>query len=263
MLLHLLFPFLFVTLTNPVSSTSITERIVGGSEVKITDVPYQVALLCHGVFRGCGGSVIHPLFAITAAHCVRSNGKAFSVRVGSIYTNKHGVVHDVLSVIIHPKFNYKAMDYDFGLLELTTKIEFGKNVRPLQIEPKLLPAGTMLSTTGWGQTCSLKEVPTKLRSVKVPLVDDEVCLEYYDAFTASMVCAGYGDRKVDASNGDSGGPLVYKNTLIGITSFGPGCDEGNCPGVYAKVSVAYPWIVQNIQSVENKQKYKNIKLEKK
>jgi secreted trypsin-like serine protease len=52
---------------------------------------------------------------------------------------------------------------------------------------------------------------------------------------------------VDACIGDSGGPLVYadetdfrNDVLVGVISWGRGC--GVLPGVYSRVSKAYPWI---------------------
>ena len=51
---------------------------------------------------------------------------------------------------------------------------------------------------------------------------------------------------IDTCQGDSGGPLFCKidkqTFVLGITSWGVGCGLSNYPGVYAKVSVATPWI---------------------
>ena len=51
----------------------------------------------------------------------------------------------------------------------------------------------------------------------------------------------------DTCQGDSGGPIVIVNDnnehiLAGITSWGDGCGEPGVPAVYARVSVAMPWI---------------------
>jgi len=50
--------------------------------------------------------------------------------------------------------------------------------------------------------------------------------------------------------GDSGGPLIKKgsnideDTLVGLVSWGRGCAEDGVPGVYARISYFYDWIVE-------------------
>lgn len=44
-------------------------KIVGGSEVLITKVPWQLSLQRNS-FHICGGSIISKEFALTAAHCI-------------------------------------------------------------------------------------------------------------------------------------------------------------------------------------------------
>lgn len=244
MYLHL---FLFLTTLNhfihPYEAHP-SLRIAGGTIVSIEQVPYQVALMRSGVYNGCGGSIISRSFVLTAGHCVVMEIVAhLAVRVGSNYMTQEGMIYPVNSKSVHDKFNVKEMDHDFALLRLSMPIKFNQYVQPIVLGPVTsLPVGTLLSTSGWGMTCNPTESRTYLRSVKVPLVDRNKCRELYPCFTEAMVCAGYQDRKVDASNGDSGGPLVYNNTLIGVTSFGPACHEMNCPGVYARVSAVYQWI---------------------
>jgi secreted trypsin-like serine protease len=45
------------------------KRIIGGSEVAIEDLPYQVNILVYGTFAG-GGSIVDETHILTAAHCV-------------------------------------------------------------------------------------------------------------------------------------------------------------------------------------------------
>lgn len=52
----------------------LTGRIVGGFPIAIEAAPYQVSLQ-HVIFGGltrhfCGGSIISPVYIVTASHCV-------------------------------------------------------------------------------------------------------------------------------------------------------------------------------------------------
>jgi hypothetical protein len=61
---------------------------------------------------------------------------------------------------------------------------------------------------------------------------------------------------LDACHGDTGGPIVKKiidistdlitHVHVGIVSFGNGCARPNFPGVYARTSSGYDWIVDQV-----------------
>jgi hypothetical protein len=61
---------------------------------------------------------------------------------------------------------------------------------------------------------------------------------------------------LDACHGDTGGPIVKKiidistdlitHVHVGIVSFGNGCARPNFPGVYARTSSGYDWIIDQV-----------------
>ncbi|KAH8382548.1 hypothetical protein KR009_004070 [Drosophila setifemur] len=64
----------------------------------------------------------------------------------------------------------------------------------------------------------------------------------------SQLCVGSQEHK-DTCNGDSGGPLLIPHPgngcvhqVMGITSFGIGCDTPGTPGVYTRVYHYLDWI---------------------
>ena len=74
-----------------------------------------------------------------------------------------------------------------------------------------------------------------------------------------MFCAGYLDGGVDACFGDSGGPAIYVQSdesgeqirarLLGMISWGKGCAEAGWPGVYARTSGVYDWVLSTAETM--------------
>nr|CAD7392187.1 unnamed protein product [Timema cristinae] len=167
--------------------------------------------------------------------------KSRTVRVGTSQRGSGGMVHQVITAITHPDYNYTTLNYDIALLQVGESFENSDNVRSVDLpeQDEVVPAGTLAVVTGWGQNASDGYDSNVLQEVEVPVVSEEECQQDYlgeDAITPIMICAGYHEGGKDACQGDSGGPLAASGTLIGIVSSGEGCAEPNKPGVYTRVS---------------------------
>ncbi len=243
--------------------------IVGGREANPGEWPWQVALIHAGGDpyddQYCGGTLISPLWVVTAAHCAHGkNTSQIQVLAGihNLRTPDSGFLRlGVKRIILHPNYGQATQyDSDIALLELNAPATF----RPMT--PTQLPidgvitvaadigplTGVEATVTGWGNTSpSDIDYPDTLQEVEVPILPNADCSRAYPgSITGNMVCAGVPEGGRDSCQGDSGGPLVIFNNetsrweLAGIVSWGYGCALPGLPGVYTRVSSFTEWITQ-------------------
>lgn len=236
--------------------------------------PWTVSLQLRGARSAtahfCGGVAVGPSWVLTAGHCVSAatsvGGKLdgapldpgmVQVLVRSNTLFRGGETKSIARILLHPEFRVTPQRVpvnDLALLQIADV----HDLTPLKISTEsqaneFLQADSKLRIFGWGTATfdPSGAVSNNLLYAFVDVVERSKCnvpTVYEGAVDDTMFCAGLGFA--DACQGDSGGPAVgYLRTvpiLVGITSWGVGCNNKDYPGVYTNVAKYAGWIRQSI-----------------
>ncbi|XP_030060902.1 suppressor of tumorigenicity 14 protein [Microcaecilia unicolor] len=239
-------------------------RIVGGKDAASGRWPWQVSLQTGMDGHICGASVIANKWLISAAHCFL-NSESIRYSTPSVWkaylglqtihrNSKQVLMRSIKRIILHPRYDQSASDYDIAMLELEAPLFFTNLIHPicLPTKPKVFSYSTICYVTGWGALKENGEPARTLQEAKVKIINHNVCNKLYEAsITPRMLCAGDLSGGIDSCQGDSGGPLAClgrenKWYLTGIVSWGEGCARRGRPGVYTRVTALSDWIQQQM-----------------
>ncbi|XP_073947925.1 uncharacterized protein [Choristoneura fumiferana] len=219
-------------------------RIVSGWEAEEGQIPWQLSVRMvspTGAVSSCGGSIIHPEWGMTAAHCTATR-VTMVLRAGAVslwhpellfetteYYN-HPLYIDALQSVVQPN--------DIALLKFPRAIPFSDRVQPIRLQRDVDRnrnyAGVRLEASGWGRTWTNGAAPDNLQWVYLTGESNLACWFAYGGSSIivdSTICAShYNVTSQSTCQGDSGGPLVDleedgKYTMVGVASFvsGTGC----------------------------------------
>uniref|UniRef100_A0A8B9Q4V4 Plasmin n=1 Tax=Apteryx owenii TaxID=8824 RepID=A0A8B9Q4V4_APTOW len=211
--------------------------------------PWHVSLRTSTNVHHCVGTLIHPLWVLTAAQCLQQSSEPSSYRVFLGLQNLKAA-ETSLQIRSVQKLFKEPNGADIGLLKMSSPVMLTDHVKPVCLPETSLVAerNTVCFLTAWGKTRDT-DGDNRLKDIEFPVLENRVCNrpEFLNGSVKNHeFCGGLTFGSIDYCEADAGGPLVCRDedrfVQYGVTSWGLDCTQPSKPTVFVQISSFVSWI---------------------
>lgn len=149
----------------------------------------------------CAGSLVNEKTIITAAHCLLRPISMYTLRLGSTFRERGGVLRKAKKLIRHKGYTSDGYLNDIGFVVMDEPVQLSNSIQTIKLADTELEDGDNVTVVGWGyHTFGVRESkPNKLNAVDLTFMDFSECQKILkDELKDGMLCATNQDFSKDA-----------------------------------------------------------------